>query len=235
MITFIKKWLKSLVHFVFPYHCVSCQKELPEQFNLICPICMSDFSHTYYETYQEDTPLDQVFFGRVPLVFTYAFLYFQKGSNTQNMIHAIKYKNNKVLAHVLGEMCGVKLLEKIDLDMPDAFISVPLHPKKQFMRGYNQGSEIAKGLSVCTPAPVVENVILRNVFTETQTKKGKFERWSNVETVFVVNDPVKWKGKHLCLVDDVITTGSTLEACARALQDQIPEVRVSVVGLAFAK
>jgi ComF family protein len=235
MIAFTKKWLKSVAHFVFPYHCVSCQKELPDEFNLICPICISDFSYTYFETYQEETPLDKVFFGRVQLVFTYAYLYFQKGSNTQNMIHAIKYKNNKTLARVLGSMCGANLLKINELAIPDAFISVPLHPKKEFMRGYNQGSEIAIGLAESTPIPFAENVLLRKVFTETQTKKGKYERWSNVETVFTVKEPEKWKGKHLCLVDDVITTGSTLEACVRVLQEEIPDVRVSVVALAFAK
>lgn len=235
MFTTWSRWLKSLEHFVFPYHCVSCQKELPETFDLICPICISDFSYTYYETYLEETPLDQVFFGRVPLVFTYAFLYFQKGSNTQNMIHAIKYKNNKNLARVLGKMCGSALLKKQDAHLPDVFISVPLHPKKEFLRGYNQGSEIAKGLSEGTRIPFLENVLQRKVFTETQTKKGKYERWSNVETVFVVKEPDKWTGKHLCLVDDVITTGATLEACVRVLQDQIPEVKVSVLGLAYAK
>lgn len=229
------RWLQSLEHFVFPYHCVSCQKELPDAYDLICPICISDFNYTYYETFVEDTPLDQVFFGRVPLVFTYAFLYFQKGTNTQNMIHAIKYKNNKNLARILGKWCGSKLLEMQGLNAPDAFISVPLHPKKEFLRGYNQGSEIAKGLTEGTRIPFVANVLQRKVFTETQTKKGKYERWTNVETVFIVKDPDKWIGKHLCLVDDVITTGATLEACVRVLQDQIPEIKVSVLGLAFSK
>jgi ComF family protein len=114
-------------------------------------------------------------------------------------------------------------------------ISVPLHPKKEFMRGYNQGSLLAIGISESTKIPFYGKLLSRRVFTETQTKKGKYERWSNVEAVFEVKNPEKWKGKHLCLVDDVITTGSTLEACIRVIQEAIPDVKVSVVSLAVAK
>ena len=119
--------------------------------------------------------------------------------------------------------------------MPDILISVPLHPKKEFMRGYNQGSLLATGISESTKIPFYGKLLSRRVFTETQTKKGKYERWSNVETVFQVQNPEKWKGKHLCLVDDVITTGSTLEACIRVIQQAVPDVKVSVVSLAVAK
>jgi ComF family protein len=135
----------------------------------------------------------------------------------------------------MGKRTGLSLLEKENLSLPEVLISVPLHPKKEFLRGYNQGSLIAKGLSEAIRIPFFENILIRKVFTETQTKKGTYERWTNVETVFQVNHPEKWRGKHICLVDDVITTGSTLEACIRVLLDQIPEVRISVVAVAVAK
>jgi ComF family protein len=202
---------------------------------LICTFCEGDFSYTYFEHFEEETSLDQLFFGRVPLEFTYALLFFEKGSNTQGLIHAIKYKNNKLLTREMGKRIGEKLLLKKLDSMPDMLISVPLHPKKEFMRGYNQGSLLAIGISESTKIPFYGKLLSRRVFTETQTKKGKYERWSNVEAVFEVKNPEKWKGKHLCLVDDVITTGSTLEACIRVIQEAIPDVKVSVVSLAVAK
>lgn len=233
--TQIAQLYESLTHFVFPYNCVACEQPLPDGHKSICPFCEGDFSYTYFENFEEESSLDRLFFGRVPLIFTYALLFFDKGSNTQNIVHAIKYKNNKLLAHEMGKRIGEKLLlKKID-SMPDVLISVPLHPKKEFMRGYNQGSLLALGISESTKIPFNGKLLNRRVFTETQTKKGKYERWSNVETVFEVKNPEKWKGKHLCLVDDVITTGSTLEACIRVLQEAVPDVKVSVVSLAVTK
>jgi ComF family protein len=231
----ITQLYESVTHFVFPYNCVACDAPLPDGQKLICSFCEGDFSYTYFEHFEEETSLDQLFFGRVPLEFTFALLYFEKGSNTQNLIHAIKYKNNKQLAHEMGKRIGDKLNNK-DLSIrPDLLISVPLHPKKEFMRGYNQGSLLALGISEITKIPFNSKLLQRSVFTETQTKKGKYERWSNVETVFEVKNPEKWTGKHICIVDDVITTGSTLEACIRVLQENIPDVKMSVVSLAVAK
>jgi competence protein ComFC len=226
---------ESITHFVFPYNCVACDAPLPDGQKLICPFCEGDFNYTYFENFDEATSLDCLFYGRVPLEFTYALLYFEKGSNTQSLIHAIKYKNNKQLAHEMGKRIGRRLnILKLE-SKPDVLISVPLHAKKEFMRGYNQGSLLALGATETTKIPFNSHVLKRKVFTETQTKKGKYERWSNVETVFEVKNPEKWKGKHLCLVDDVITTGSTLEACIRVIQETVPDVKVSVVSLAVAK
>ncbi len=226
---------ESITHFVFPYDCVACQEPLPDGHKLICPFCEGDFSYTYFEHFEEETSLDQLFFGRVPLEFTYALLFFEKGSNTQSLIHAIKYKNNKLLANEMGKRIGEKLLLKKLGALPDVLISVPLHPKKEFMRGYNQGSLLAIGISETTKTPFNAKLLRRKVFTETQTKKGKYERWSNVETVFEVKNAEKWKDKHICIVDDVITTGSTLEACIRVILEAVPGVKVSVVSLAVAK
>ncbi len=231
----LKLWMQSVVHFVFPYDCVACGEGLPDGFDQICPICLSDFQYTYFEKFQEPTSLDKLFYGRVPLVFTYALLYFVQGSNTQSLIHAVKYKNNRALAHELGLRTANGLLEKADFVKPDVLISVPLHPKKEYLRGYNQGSLIALGMAEKLNVAFDKNILVRRVFTETQTKKGKYERWSNVESVFAIKNPERWRGKHICLVDDVITTGSTLEACIRVLLDEIPEVQVSVVGVATAK
>ncbi len=235
MFFFIRQCYESMTHFVFPFDCVACEKPLPDGHKSICPFCESDFNHTYFESFEEKTSLDRLFFGRVPLNFTYAMIYFEKGSNTQSLVHAIKYKNNKMLAHEMGKRIGEKLLARKQTDLPDLLISVPLHPKKEFMRGYNQGSLLALGISESMKIPFNGKVLRRRIFTETQTKKGKYERWSNVETVFEVKNPEKWKGKHICIVDDVITTGSTLEACIRVIQEAIPEVMVSVVALAVTK
>jgi len=235
VLSFFKTGFDSIAHYLFPMNCVACDLPLPEGYTQVCPICEANFNYTYFENFEQTSNLDQMFFGRVPLEFTYALLYFEKGSNSQNIVHAIKYKNNRLLANEMGRRIAQKLLLKKNINLPDVFISVPLHPKKEFIRGYNQGSLIAQGITEEILIPFHNKILIRNVFTETQTKKGKFERWSNVETVFEVKNPEKWEGKHLCIVDDVITTGSTLEACIRVLQASIPGVKVSVVALAVAK
>ena len=174
ILTPITKLYESITHFVLPYTCVVCDDSLPDGHTLICTFCEGDFSYTYFEHFEEETSLYQLFFGRVPLEFTYALLFFEKGSNTQSITNAIKYKNNKLLTREMGKRIGEKLLHKNIGSMPDIMISVPLHPKKEFMRGYNQGSLLATGISESTKIPFYGKLLSRRVFTETQTKKGKY-------------------------------------------------------------
>jgi competence protein ComFC len=231
----LKKHILGVSHLVYPEYCAVCKEVLPDGMNQICVPCLEKFLYTYYESYKEASSLDELFYGRVQLESTFSLLYFKKGSSTQELVHEIKYLNNQSLAKLTGRKMGEKLRVKWDNDFPDALIPVPLHPKKLHLRGYNQSSLIAQGVFDELKIPVHEKIIQRNTNTATQTKKGKFERWDNVETIFEIYQTEKWKNKHLCIVDDVITTGSTIEACVRALQQAIEGVRVSVISLAIAK
>lgn len=229
------KYTHGLLHFVYPEYCSSCKILLPEGMNQICLPCEENFRYTYFETYKEASVLDEMFYGRVLLNSTYSMLYFTQNSNTQHIVHEIKYSNNKQLAQVMGERMGKKLLLKWETGRPDVLIPVPLHPKKLHLRGYNQSALISKGISKETKIAFNAHILERRVHTATQTKKGKYDRWDNVEDIFKVNQPNRWKNKHLCIVDDVITTGSTIESCVRILQNSIEGVEVSVISLAIAK
>ena len=230
-----KKYVDGVVHFVYPEYCSVCKIVLPEGMGRVCLPCEESFRYTYFESYTEPSPLDKLFYGRVPLKSTFSLLNFSQGTNTQELVHEIKYLNNKQLAVYLGEKMGEKLSQKWENELPDAFIPVPLHPKKLHLRGYNQSQLLSSGISNILNVPTQRNVLVRNVNTKTQTKKGKYDRWDNVEDIFNVKNVQRWKNKHLCIVDDVITTGSTLESCVRALQQSIPGVQVSVISLAMAK
>lgn len=226
---------KDIISFLFPEICSVCKIQLPDKIHHICFSCDADLHYTYFEKYQESSPLDELFWGRVQLFSTHSLLYFSKSNSTQKIVHQIKYKNNQALAIEMGKRMGEKLLIKWRDNVPDVIIPVPLHPKKHNKRGYNQSELLAKGLSIQTKTPYSVTLLKRRKNTKTQTKKGKMERWDNVNSIFEVNSPEKWKNKHLCIIDDVITTGSTIEACAIILQQAVENCKVSIVSLAFAK
>jgi ComF family protein len=177
--------------------------------------------------------VEQLFWGRVHIENATAFFAFNKGSNYQHLIHFIKYKGLKELGFETGRRFGISLLESIRFSSVDVIVPVPLHPKKQKLRGYNQSEWIAKGISASMKKPVSIDNLKRNLHTSTQTRKNRFERWENVENIFEVTRPDEFAGKHILLIDDVVTTGSTLESCAFQLL-QIENVKVSIATLAFA-
>lgn len=178
-------------------------------------------------------PVCQVFWGRARLVFATAFFFYVRGNRVQRLIHSLKYKGNKDLGVYLGEQYGQLLREVPLLADVHAIIPVPLHPKKMRKRGFNQSEVIADGLGKSLQIPVNTGLLIRNKATDTQTRKTRYHRWENVEHIFSVVQEGSMEGKHLLLVDDVITTGSTVEACIHALM-RIPGVRVSVVAVAYA-
>jgi ComF family protein len=158
---------------------------------------------------------------------------FTKKGGVQKILHAIKYKHNKELAELVGTWFANDLKEDLIISKADYIIPVPLHPKKFKIRGFNQSEEFAKGLANGLEIPLNTTVLIRSDFTETQTKKNKYERWENVEDKFQLTNLDEFKNKHVVLVDDVITTGATIEACCAVLQ-QIEGVKISVLSIAYA-
>ena len=175
----------------------------------------------------------QLFYGRVKIEFATSFFYFSKGSKYQSLLHNLKYKGMKELGAEIGMQFGIDLLQSDDFSSVDLICPVPLHPQKEKKRGYNQSWWIASGIAMQMQKMLSDDNLKRVAATATQTKKTRFERWKNVEGIFELFDPESFSGKHILLVDDVITTGSTLEACAQAILSKT-DARVSIATLATA-
>jgi len=224
--------LSDLLNLMYPDLCVVCGANLHKNEKHLCLNCLNEIPKTNFHL-QVDNPIEKKFWGKVPIFRGTAFFYFQKGSHFQKILHALKYKNNKEIGKVLGKYAAVELLESTDFASVDVIIPVPLHPKKFKLRGYNQSEWIGNGLSEILQKPQ-DTISLRRVQENTtQTKKSVFERYENTEGIFEVIDFNALEAKHVLLVDDVLTTGSTLEACIKALL-KIPQIKVSVFTLAVA-
>jgi ComF family protein len=178
-------------------------------------------------------PLNQLFWGKTKIEFASAFLLFSKGSRYRKLIHSLKYKDDQESGIQLGKLYGLEIAKQSAYPKIDYIIPVPLHPKKQKKRGYNQSDCIAQGLSESINVPFLSDVLIRIVNTQTQTKKHKDERWENVSGVFDVQNIEQIHGKSILLVDDVITTGATIEHCAITLIEKA-DCKVSIACLARA-
>lgn len=229
------KWKADLLHAIYPNLCIVCETETPHIRSTICPVCESELHYSFYENYTEPTPLDELFWGRTFLHSTYALLLFNEGNSTQHILHTLKYKNRSDLAVYMGSEIGKRIHKHHRHATVEALIPVPLHPKKEFIRGYNQAEEIAKGIAEITGIPVRTDVLERTVFTESQTKKGKLSRWDNMQNRFATRGQTSQTFRHIALVDDVVTTGSTLETCIGILKNRYPDLHISVITLAMAQ
>lgn len=232
MLNAVRQYTEDFLSLFFPDVCCACGGHLVTHENLICTSCIYDLPRTNFQL-SDNSPVAVQFWGRVPFVYASAFLYFSSHSKVQSLIHHLKYKDRPELGVLLGEMYAKSIKNLILASGTDLIIPVPLHPSRLKERGYNQSSCIAEGLSSILGIPFKENYLLRNKATETQTRKLRFSRFENMQEVFSIDNPSELEGKHIVLVDDVITTGATIEACALKLLS-VPGVRVSVLSLAFA-
>lgn len=223
----------DLMHIVFPNKCIICEIELPKTENHICSFCQNKLTFTHYHLYQNDSPMDKLFWGRVALNKTYAHLVFEKDKASQKVLFQIKYKNNPQLAKHFGEEIAKKIFLTDGFNSIEALIPVPLHPKKAFIRGYNQSEALATGIAEHMKLPVDKRLVKKAHHTETQTKKSRFKRWDNVKESFLISEDVK-NYNHIAIIDDVITTGSTIESIAQALLKKNPNLSISVITLAIA-
>jgi len=203
-----------------------------EDDNLLCLQCVNDLPHTNFAMHANN-PVEKIFWGRLALTAAMSEFYFAKGTLIQALIHEFKYKNNKDVGLYLGVMMGSSLLNNNRFTNVDALIPLPLFADKEFKRGYNQATILCNGMSEVMGIPVIKNNVIRKRFTETQTKKHRTERWQNVEGSFEINNAQEIKDKHILLVDDVVTTGATLEACGIEIL-KIEGTKLSIATLAFA-
>lgn len=224
--------VSDVLELIFPSLCLSCGERLISQEKYLCHNCWYDLPVTNFHTNNENK-VAQLFWGRVEIANATSFFSYKKGSNYQQLIHFTKYKGLKELGFETGRKFGFALSESEAYCSVDFIVPVPLHPKKEQKRGYNQSEWIAKGVGESLQKPVSTSNLFRLIHTSTQTRKNRFERWQNVDGIFGINSPDEFAGKHILLVDDVVTTGSTLEACAFQLL-KLPDTKVSIATLAFA-
>ena len=216
----------------FPQCCLVCGKILLEGEEYLCFHCLSDMPRTHFHLHK-DNVMEKELWGKLPLERASAYLYYTKGGDVKKLLVDLKYRGNADLGCFLGRCMTREMLSSGFFQGVDGIIPVPLHPRKQKIRGYNQSIMLANGISSITNIPVWSDLLVRTQFTESQTRKGSYERWLNVKDIFECTSPERLIGKHVLLVDDVFTTGATLVACADAFR-QIPDLRFSVLTLALA-
>lgn len=227
-----KKLFSDTLHLFYPHVCTGCSSDLLMEDNLLCLKCINDLPNTNFAAYPNN-PIEKIFWGRIPVVAAHSQFYFEKESLIQHLIHQLKYKNNTAIGIYLGELMGKTLLNSNRFNHIDYLIPLPLFADKEHKRGYNQAKIICDGLSAVMNVPVITGNVNRQRFTETQTRKHRNERWENVDGSFIIKNPAALKGKNILLVDDVITTGATLEACG-SLLTQTEGVQLYIATLAHA-
>jgi len=221
----------SFLQLLFPHVCSGCGSDILKAESLLCMRCMDAMPETNFELHPGN-PVEKTFWGRLPLVAATAQFYFTKESLVQHLMHQFKYRGNKELGLQLGRIMGEQI--RVSGRFPvDALVPLPLFPAKEKKRGYNQATVLGKGMAESLLIPVLDKVISRPEHTETQTRKGRIERWKNMEGKFILTGQEAIRNKHLLLVDDVITTGATLEACGNELLKG-ENVRLSVAALCVA-
>ena len=217
---------------MYPDLCAVCGTNLVRGEQCLCLSCLNDIPQTNYHL-TTDNPIEKRFWGKVPVFRATAFFFFQKGSSFQTVLHRLKYKGDKEIGEVLGKHAALSLLESPDFLSVDFVVPVPLHPNKFRKRGYNQSEWIGKGLSAVLQKPQDTTTLIRVLENTTQTKKSVYDRYKNTEGIFQLTDKKVFEGKHILLIDDVLTTGSTAEACINALLET-DNIKVSVFVLAVA-
>lgn len=212
----MKNIFKHLLDLFFPHICVVCETSLMGSEKFVCLNCLSLLPKTNYYK-QADNPVEQLLAGRIPFVRIASYMFFVKGGSLQHIIHELKYKNNPGIGVWLGKMSAKDLQGTLFLKNIDYIVPVPLHTKRLRKRGYNQSLMIAKGLSAGTGIPIRDDVVFRIVNNKSQTSKSKTERYDNISGVFAMNNLSDFENKHILLIDDLITTGATLEECAKTI------------------
>lgn len=220
---------REFSYLFFPDSCVVCGVKLLSPEECICLGCISKLPKTN-NFKEEGNAAEMLMAGRLPFERIASFCVYSKGGMLPPLVYRLKYHHKKEIGVLLGRIYGKDLKGSDFIRSVDVIVPVPLHPKKEKERGYNQAEMIAAGLSLATAIPMSTGNLIRSVYNPTQTKRTKTQRWENVKGVFSVKHPPEFEDKHILLVDDVITTGSTLEACGLALQE-CKNIKISIVTL----
>jgi ComF family protein len=222
--------INDFFNLIFPKLCCACNKPLLKNENTVCIMCVATLPKTNFHLTQ-DNPVSQLFWGRVKIEMATSYYLFRKKARVQNLLHHLKYKGVKEVGAMVGQFMGVELKDSVYYKNIDFIVPVPLHKNKFKKRGYNQSEWIAIGLSSAMDIPFNTTVLYRKEDSATQTKKNRYKRWENVDEIFALNKGLL-NGKSILLVDDVITTGATIEACAKVLIKNNCKVYVATIAAA---
>lgn len=223
--------LHDFFNIFFPEVCCACNSTLFKFEKSICIKCLKNLPYTNFIK-TPDNIVEQMFYGRLDIERAYSLVYYNKGTKVQQILHSLKYNSDTVVGFKMGKLLGIEIKKHSGIKY-DLIIPLPLHKSKLRKRGYNQAECIALGIEDELKIPVLNNVIEKRTHTETQTNRAKFARWMNVEETFKLTDSGLIEGKNILLVDDVVTTGATLEACGKELL-QVKNVKLSIATIACA-
>jgi ComF family protein len=229
----LKNYSDGLGHLIFTNVCLHCNHELVSSEKYLCFGCWEQLKPTYFEKEQQLNELERMFRGRVKIQHACALYFYGKGTVSQSLIRALKYDFKAPLGIFLGELMAQKLNDH-PIRHCDYILPVPIHPRKKFARGYNQSELLALGLSNVWQKPIVSNLAKKKSYTKSQTQLDRFGRWDNVQDIFKGLD-MQIANTHILIVDDVITTGATLDALAKAIKKANPEIQISLLSFAFTK
>ena len=223
------KWISDLIDLIFPRHCLICGEVLSRNEKDLCLDCL--YKLPKVEKIHLDE-IEKVFWGKFDVEKVKSYIYYRKNSPYNRLLHAMKYNNHPEVGTRLAIMAAESLMPSGFFDGIDAIVPLPLSKKKKRLRGYNQCDYIAEGLSQKTGIPVIKDCVAREKSNETQTHKNRGERWKNTEGIFTLAKPELAEGKHILLIDDILTTGATLTNCAITIQQNC-NCRISIFTLAY--
>ncbi len=224
--------INDFLSLIYPRHCEACGNNLFKHEVFVCNYCKLNLPKSNYHKNPQNE-LSQVFAGRIPYENVLSFYVFEKSGRVQKILHAIKYQNQKALAEFLGKRYSEDLIKDNVFNNVDVIVPIPLHKNKLKQRGFNQSEWFAKGISLGLNIPMDLTTLIRKTETSTQTKKRKYQRWENVEGIFELSNNESLKNKHVLIIDDVITTGATIEAAWQCIKD-IEGIKISIAAIAFA-
>ena len=222
----------DLISLFYPRVCQICESSLVKSEAVICLNCIHQLPVTNFLQHN-DNPVKKVFYGRVDVENATSLLHFKKKSAVQKLIHQLKYKGQQEIGTYLGKWMGEELTKSQLFKDIDLVIPVPLHKIKQRKRGYNQVEKFGREIASALEVPYLDDVLLKRSTSSTQTIKARLSRWGDIEETFVLSSPETISGKHILLIDDLITTGATLEACSNVLK-QSKNVKISIASMAIA-
>jgi len=225
----MNRWIKSLIDLFFPQVCIYCGAPFVEGEKYLCSECIIKLPRTSFHLRPENAT-EQLFWGKVTIERAASFLHFRKGGITQQIIHHLKYKGEWKLGVTMGRLMANEMKNSTFFNGIDLIVPVPLHKNRLKLRGYNQAEQIANGLSAVTGIPVCGNNLYRSIESESQTSRNVFQRWLNVRHIFLLKDAAALSGKHILLIDDVLTSGATLVSCIETVERGV-FCKVSVLTL----
>lgn len=233
MLKILDEIQKNLLNTLFPVFCNGCSNLLLKNENVICTKCIHNLPLTYHHNIKE-TEIDKVFYGIIPFEFAASILYFTKKGISQNLIHNLKYRNRQEIGTYLGDLYAKEILNLQTIQSIDFIIPVPLHKKRFQERGYNQVTTFCKSIEKNLAIPVLDDVLVKTQHLKSVTDKSKEGRLEHNKNVFSIENQDKIEGKHILIIDDVFTTGATIEACAKEIL-KIKNTKISILTMAYSQ